>query len=333
MQIRSKSVRKSYWLVCIIALIFVLPFLTFPRSYASASIVQSQCFRNASVSNNQNISLTFGGAALSGHIVTVVVSVQGAANQAINYVNVSDGHLFYPERIRTTDFGNTLIVAIFSGKLNYSGVTTIYTQYKAATNVNNQVVFCAYELAGLTNALPAQTFHQEGGSASLVTGTTGDVVISGADYNGGGGQVVFSGTLDDGSGGFIGIGHGAGTYSGVTGVTFSEEADVSFTAPVTSVTVNTSVDTALISGSINEAVAFVEWLIPSLIILFLFTWLGLKAGAGTEVILILEIFAFAIIGVIGILFSPAGFWPPFWTAFLGIVFCIIGLAYSKGRTH
>jgi hypothetical protein len=82
---------------------------------------------------------------------------------------------------------------------------------------------------------------------------------------------------------------------------------------------------------INQAVAFVRWLLPSLLILFCFLLLGAKANNGHPVsvpmLLLLEMFGFSIVGVLGWLMI--GLFYPVWLSALGVVFCIIGMYFTR----
>lgn len=78
---------------------------------------------------------------------------------------------------------------------------------------------------------------------------------------------------------------------------------------------------------INQGIAYVRWLIPSLTVIFLILIAGKKAGISTAFLLILEMFAFVIVGIVGTMLI--GVFVPLWLGVLGAIFCFIGAYFTR----
>ncbi len=355
MQIRKKPVTRSYWLICtIIALIFILPLFIIQRSYAVSPIVQSCSNGVTSPTTAAKLNCTFTNPVVSGNLIIALITCYGCSIIA-NPINNDSLNLVYHTIVENccSATGAAQISTIFAANITTSASDTVSAQIQDSVNRTTWLM-SAFEIDGtqvshkiidwitvagfsgvastvqispavswsFTNSLIFEAAESDNGLQPVCTATFTSGPTNPANQH----CYSFSYAQSNSPSSFT-----MGSFGGSTSM--SEVVLIMNLSPSIPTT-TASVDTGLISGSINEAVAFVAWLIPSLVILFLFTWLGLKAGAGTEVVLMLEIFAFAIIGVMGFLFSTflqSSIWPPFWIALLGIVFCIVGLAYSQGR--
>lgn len=109
--------------------------------------------------------------------------------------------------------------------------------------------------------------------------------------------------------------------------TFSTSSSCTVTA-VYSVPVTTNNSNVIIIAINNQITRFVAYLIPSLMILFIFLWLGIKLNMHGDLLFLMFLLAVGILSALA--FFMSGSWVPAWIGIISIVFAMLGFVYYKG---
>jgi hypothetical protein len=173
------------------------------------------------------------------------------------------------------------------------------------------------------------TFSQTGLPAS----TSGVLVINGVTYNVNNLPIMIPAPASITYGYFSSVGSYNWQSLSGCGSTFK---DATIT-PSTSCTITavyalgTTKQDNFVTPSLNQVVAYMKWIFPSLILIFGLLWLGIKLNLGAMMILILEMVGMVIVGIAGMLWLGA--FTPLWISVISIIFMIVLLIAGAGRNN
>ncbi len=258
------------FMVAIIASMAIISYAPL-RSYAVSCAGAVQC-NFATNTGVNSLAVTFVTTPTVGDIIVVVLSSYSAVSSGVSSASVTDNqspHNTYTQVIRATDQGNGEYSGIFSAPITTSSGTFIVTASASTVGGYTQsMVMGIYELNGVSDT-PYNTTSQEGGGNSFTIGSSGQVIISSVVSHSAGGTWACTCNSRQTLSINQAVGDGPGVWNGITSVTYSEEADAGFGAPLTTTTetaMNACNGTTCTNGVIFMIVLLLPWALVTMIL-------------------------------------------------------------------